>query len=68
MSGLRGAVKAVDDSTVSCDTSTTSAPATFRIVKQRRSRCGEGRDPRDEPACITVYEKGAAEVVRRLDV
>jgi hypothetical protein len=42
-----------------------AAPATVRIVRQRHSRYWV-RDPHDELVCITVYKKGAAEVVRRL--
>ena len=50
---------------------TTDAPdapktAGYRIVEQRHSRYFEVRDPADELVCITVYKKGAAEVVRRL--
>ena len=41
-------------------------PAGYRIIKQRHSRYWEVRDPADELVCITVYKKGAAEVVRRL--
>lgn len=41
-------------------------PAGYSIVKQRHSRFWEVRDPADELVCITVYKKGAAEVVRRL--
>jgi len=48
------------------DTQANDAPATFRISKQRKSRYWEVRDPQDELVCITVYKKGAAEVVRRL--
>ena len=48
------------------DTQTNPAPATFRIIKQRHSRYWEVRDPQDELVCLTVYKKGAAEVVRRL--
>lgn len=43
-----------------------SQPAGYSIVKQRRGRFWEVRDPVDELVCITVYKKGAAEVVRRL--
>lgn len=50
------------------DTQTNPAPAAFRIVKQRHSRYWEVRDPQDELVCITVYKKGAAEVVRRAGV
>ena len=50
---------------------TTAAPdapttARYRIMKQRRSRDREVSDPADGLICITVYKKGAAEVVRRL--
>jgi len=49
------------------DTQTNDAPpATFRIIKQRHSRYWEVRDPLNELVCITVYKKGAAEVVRQL--
>jgi len=48
------------------DTQTNPAPATFRIIKQRKSRYWEVRDPQNELVCITVYKKGAAEVIRRL--
>ena len=41
-------------------------PAGYRIIKQHHSRYWEVRDPADELVCITVYKKGAAEVVRRL--
>jgi hypothetical protein len=36
------------------------------IVKQTKSRWWEVRDPNDELVCLTVYRKGAREVVRRL--
>jgi hypothetical protein len=36
------------------------------IVKQTRSRWWEVRDPDHELVCLTVYRKGAREVVRRL--
>jgi len=50
---------------------TTAAPevpktAGYRIVKQQQSRYFAVRDPAGELVCITVYRKGAAEVVRRL--
>jgi len=48
------------------DTQTNPAPATFRIIKQSKSRYWEVRDPQNELVCITVYKKGAAEVIRRL--
>jgi hypothetical protein len=48
------------------DTQTNPAPATFQIIKERKSRFWQVRDPRGELVCLTVYKKGAAEVVRRL--
>jgi hypothetical protein len=38
----------------------------FTIIKQKHSRWWEVRDPDDELVCLTVYRKGAREVVRRL--
>jgi hypothetical protein len=38
----------------------------YTIVKQEHSRWWEVRDPDDELVCLTVYRKGAREVVRRL--
>ncbi len=38
----------------------------YTIVKQTKSRWWEVRDPNDELVCLTVYRKGAREVVRRL--
>jgi len=38
----------------------------YTIAKQKHSRCWEVRDPDDELVCLTVYRKGATEVVRRL--
>ena len=43
----------------------TAKPA-YTIVKQTKSRWWEVRDPNDELVCLTVYRKGAREVVRRL--
>jgi hypothetical protein len=40
----------------------------YTIVKQTKSRWWEVRDPNDELVCLTVYRKGAREVVRRLAV
>ncbi|MBW3630091.1 MAG: hypothetical protein KY464_12430 [Gemmatimonadetes bacterium] len=39
---------------------------TFAIIKQTKSRWWEVRDPADELVCLTVYRRGAREVVRRL--
>ena len=38
----------------------------YTIVKQTKSRWWEVRDPDNELVCLTVYRKGAREVVRRL--
>jgi hypothetical protein len=38
----------------------------YTIVKQTKSRWWEVRDSDDELVCLTVYRKGAREVVRRL--
>jgi hypothetical protein len=47
------------------DTQMNPEPTTFQILKQRKSRYWEVRDPEGELVCLTVYRKGAAEVVRR---
>jgi hypothetical protein len=36
------------------------------IIKQKHSRWWEVHDPDDELVCLTLYRKGAREVVRRL--
>ena len=38
----------------------------YRIVKQTKSRWWELLDPAGELVCLTVYRRGAREVVRRL--
>ena len=38
----------------------------YRIVKQTKSRWWEVLDPAGELVCLTVYRRGAREVVRRL--
>ncbi|HEU0012717.1 MAG TPA: hypothetical protein VFQ45_03500 [Longimicrobium sp.] len=38
----------------------------YTIIKQKHSRWWEVRDPDGELVCLTVYRKGAREVVRRL--
>jgi hypothetical protein len=38
----------------------------YTIIKQEHSRSWEVRNPDDELVCLTVYRKGAREVVRRL--
>jgi hypothetical protein len=35
-------------------------------VKREKDRWWEVRDPQDELVCVTVYKRGAVEVVRRL--
>ena len=43
-----------------------AAKPDYTIIKQKHSRWWEVRDPQDELVCLTVYRKGAQEVVRRL--
>ena len=43
-----------------------ATPKPFEIIKQKKSRWWEVRDPQGELVCLTVYRKGAREVVRRL--
>ncbi|HEX8319395.1 hypothetical protein [Longimicrobium sp.] len=43
-----------------------AAKPDYTIVKQTKSRWWEVRDPDNELVCLTVYRKGAREVVRRL--
>ena len=38
----------------------------YTIIKQKHSRWWEVRDPDNDLVCLTVYRKGAREVVRRL--
>ncbi|HEY0021956.1 MAG TPA: hypothetical protein VGB24_03570 [Longimicrobium sp.] len=40
--------------------------AAYAIIKQKKSRWWEVRDPAGELVCLTVYKRGAIEVVRRL--
>jgi hypothetical protein len=44
----------------------TAAKPAYTIVKQKHSRWWEVRDSDNELVCLTVYRKGAREVVRRL--
>jgi hypothetical protein len=48
------------------DPAPAAAKPAYKIVKQTKSRWWEVRDPEDELVCLTVYRKGAREVVRRL--
>ena len=48
------------------DPAPVAAKPAFTIIKQKHSRWWEVRDPDDELVCLTVYRKGAREVVRRL--
>jgi hypothetical protein len=43
-----------------------AAQPLYTITKQKHSRWWEVRDPGGELVCLTVYRKGAREVVRRL--
>jgi len=43
-----------------------AAKPAYTITKQTKSRWWEVRDPDNELVCLTVYQKGAREVVRRL--
>ena len=47
-------------------TSAAVAKPAYTIIKQKHSRWWEVRDPENELVCLTVYRKGAREVVRRL--
>ena len=42
------------------------APQPYTIHKQEDGRWWEVRDAEDELVCLTVYRRGAREVVRRL--
>ncbi len=48
------------------DPAPAAAKPTYTIFKQKHSRWWEVRDPENELVCLTVYRKGAREVVRRL--
>ncbi|HEX6748750.1 MAG TPA: hypothetical protein VF092_15740 [Longimicrobium sp.] len=48
-----------------CEVADSAKPLT-RSLKQKHSRWWEVRDQDDELVCLTVYRKGAREVVRRL--
>ena len=43
-----------------------AAKPTYTIIKQTKSRWWEVRDPEGDLVCLTVYRRGAREVVRRL--
>jgi hypothetical protein len=43
----------------------TAQPA-YKVVKREKDRWWEVRDLRGELVCVTVYKRGAVEVVRRL--
>jgi hypothetical protein len=42
------------------------APAAHPVVRRAHDRWSEARDPRGELACVTVHERSAVEVMRRL--
>jgi hypothetical protein len=44
----------------------TAAQRAYKVVKREKDRWWEVRDPQDELVCVTVYKRGAVEVVRRL--
>ena len=43
-----------------------AAKPAYTVIKQKHSRWWEVRDTDDELVCLTVYRKGAREVLRRL--
>src|SRR3982750_2753423 len=60
--GSRGLERTVSDDPK--DPAPASAKPAYTIIKQKHSRWWEVRDPEDELVCLTVYPKGAREVVR----
>jgi hypothetical protein len=38
----------------------------YKVIKREKDRWWEVRDPQDELVGVTVYKRGAIEVVRRL--
>jgi hypothetical protein len=48
------------------DPAPAAAQLAYTITKQKHGRWWEVRDPDAELVCLTVYRKGAREVVRRL--
>jgi len=43
-----------------------AAQPAYTVVKREKKRWWEVRDPKGELVCVTVYKRGAVEVVRRL--
>ena len=43
-----------------------AAQPAYKVVKREKERWWEVRDSRSELVCVTVYKRGAVEVVRRL--
>jgi hypothetical protein len=43
-----------------------AAQPAYKVGKRENDRWWEVRDPRGELVCVTVYTRGAVEVVRRL--
>jgi hypothetical protein len=41
-------------------------PPAYKVVEREKDRGWEVRDLHDELVCVTVYKRGAVEVVRRL--
>ncbi len=71
MSGACTHVARVTPSTVPgekryADATSSAAKPGYTIIEQTKSRGWEVRDPNDELVCLTVYRKGAREVIRRL--
>jgi len=44
----------------------TAAQPADKVFEREKDRWWEVRDPRGELVCVTVYKRGAVEVVRRL--
>lgn len=44
----------------------TQEPVAYTVQKREQTRWWEVRDPAGELVCLTVYRRGAREVVRRL--
>ena len=42
-----------------------AAQPAYKAVEREKDRWWQARDPRGELVCVTVYKRGAVEVVRR---
>jgi hypothetical protein len=56
----------VDGEDTSTQAPETQECATYTVHKREYTRWWEVRDPAGELVCLTVYRRGAREVVRRL--